>query len=312
VADHAAQGQLIVDKLGTVTGLQAREPNGRSPVDGYGVLWRYTGANDPFAPWPGPGAAPVAEPAPDPNSDRESNLWKLGAVVDGADVSIALPVLHCECEGSRIWAVCTALAPFLDILSGKLPGVPGPSVTEICHDTLGWIPIFGDIACAIAEAIVDVAMLPVVLAALAAAGVAWAGAQAYDDLFLTGPVKKQITIGQTVVVQGRWCWDSGHAGHMELHPVVAIAIADGVPGDGADLDDPRVADRVNDLARRWCRLLDSAPPPPAPDGTVGRPPVPGAELSPAQLATAARQQLPENQWTVHPAVDGCSPREVIR
>ncbi len=303
VAATASQGNLIADVAGTVAGLKPREPRTGSPVDGYGVMWRYPGANTPSP-------IQVGETrAADPDQLRQNNLNKLSTAVEGDDVLIALPVLHCECEGSRIWAVCNALAPFLDILSGKPPGSPGPSATDICHDVLGWIPFVGDVLCAIAEAIVDLAMLPIVLAAAAAAAVAWLAAQKYDDLFLTGPIKEKIKMGQVVVVQGRWCWDGGHAGHMELHPVTAIAIADGVPNDPAD---PAASARLSDLQERWCQLLDSAPPPQAPPSLMGPPPVPGADLTPHQKATALAQQQPENQWTVHPVIDGCQPRQNLR
>ena len=126
-----------------------------------------------------------------------------GRSIRAGDASaISIPILHCECEGSRIWAVCNAMAPFLDVLSGKPPGAPGPSVSEVCHATLGWIPFVGDFLCALAEAIVDIAMFPIVLAMAAAAAIAWAAAQAYDDLFLTGPVKERIRQDQVVVRPG--------------------------------------------------------------------------------------------------------------
>ncbi len=300
VAAHAPAGHLIVDAAGVVSGLSPKDPAGTSPVDGYGVMWHFPDDTT---------RAP--ERAADPNEKRQNNLNKLDTVVEDRGVSIAIPVLHCECEGSRIWAVCNAMAPFLDVLSGKAPGSPGPSVTDVCHETLGWIPFVGDLLCAIAEAIVDIAMFPIVLAMAAAAAVAWAAAQAYDDLFLTGPVKARIHEGDVVVVQGRWTWDSGHAGHMELHPVVAVAIAQGVPMGGSDPVGPVAPDveaRVKDLQDRWCRLLDEAPPPVAPPTLHGAPPVPGAELTPDQQATAVAQQRPENQWSVHPLIDGCAPR----
>jgi hypothetical protein len=300
VAAHAPSGHLIVDATGIVSGLAARDAAATSPVDGYGVLWHFP--KDAMLP---------ATRAADPNEDRQNNLHKLGTVEEDGGVSIALPVLHCECEGSRIWAVCNAMAPFLDVLSGKPPGSPGPSVSDVCHKTLGWIPFVGDFLCALAEAIVDIAMFPIVLAMAAAAAIAWAAAQVYDDLFLTGPVKARIRQDQVVVVQGRWTWDSGHAGHMELHPVLAIAVADGVLMGGNDPVGtlaPAITARVKDLEDRWCRLLNQAPPPVAPPALHGAPPVPGADLSSDQQAIALAQQRPENQWSVHPFIDGCAPR----
>jgi hypothetical protein len=300
VAAHAPDGHVIVDAAGVVSGLTPTEPSATSPVDGYGVMWHFP--DD---------ATKAPMRAADPDDKGQANLSKLDTVVEDAGVSIALPVLHCECEGSRIWAVCNAMAPFLDILSGKPPGAPGPSVTDVCHKALGWIPFVGDFLCFVAEAIVDIAMFPIVLAMAAAAGVAWVSAQAYDDVFLTGPVKARIHEGDVVVVQGRWAWDSGHAGHMELHPVVAIAIAPGITMGGNDPVGPVAADvanNVRDLESRWCRLLSQAPPPVAPTTLHGAPPVPGVQLSGEQETTALAQQSPENQWMVHPLIDGCRSR----
>ena len=298
IANHAPQGELIEDRTGRLTGLVPREPAPESPLDGYGVMWRFPdGGGDPI-------------PASDPDEQRQANLHKLGGLAEAGGVSIPIPVLHCEAEGSRIFAVCSALAPFLDLLSGKLPGSPGPSATEICHATLGWIPFVGDVICAAVEALVDLAMLPIVVAAAVAAAVAWAAAQAFDDQFSTGVVSNWVRLGDVVVVQGVWTWDSGHAGHLELHPVRAIAKVANVP-EGADPVAPvpaGVAARVNDLKDRWCRLLNDAPPPVAPPG-VRVPPTPGMAMTPGQQQTALVQRRPEHQWTVHPVIDGCRPRE---
>lgn len=300
VAKHAPQGDLLRDVAGRLTGLVPLEPAAESPLDGYGVLWHFPD-----------GGGPPSQ-APDPAEKRQNNLSKLTPVSETAGgrpgVSIPLPVLHCECEGSRIWAVCNAMRPFLDILSGKVPGSPGPSATEVCHKTLGWIPFVGNALCALIELAIAVLLLPLVVALAIAALVAWLAAQAYDDAFLTGPAAKQLPLGATVVVQGVWTWDAGHAGHLELHPVTAIAVAVGVPegSDPVGPVDPAVAGRVTDLKDRWCRLLEQAPPPVAPPG-VGVPPVPTVQLTAEQAATAATQARPEHRWTVHPVIDGCRP-----
>ena len=295
VARHAPQGELIEDRAGRLAGLVPREPADVRPVDGYGVMWHFPKTGPPTT-------------ASDPDEKRQANLNKLTAVEEADGVTIAIPVLHCEAEGSRIFAVCTALAPFLDILSGKLPGSPGPSATEICHATLGWIPFVGDVFCAIVETLIDIAMLPIVLAAAAAAAVAWAAAQAFDDQFSTGTVSRFLKMGDVVVVQGVWTWDSGHAGHLELHPVRAIAKLTG-EAEGADPVAPvpaGVAARLNDLKDRWCRLLNDAPPPVVPPG-VRVPNTPGMPMTTHQQQTALTQQQPEHQWTVHPVIDGCCP-----
>ena len=229
---------------------------------------------------------------------------------------ITLPIVHCECEGSRIFFVCQALKPFLQLMQGKIPGSPFPSPGEVCHATLDWVP-FG-IGKAICSLIEDLIAIPIALAvgpaALAAFATAWEAAQAYDDLFVTGPVSKRIEVGDTVIVSGRWTWDAGHAGHTEFHPVKTFQRMELRPGlrgghdprnalSGADSDD------IKDLHARWCRHVLEAPPPPDPTGH-GR--LTGAQLdalTPQQLEVHSRQQRPEHGWTVHPEIDGCEPED---
>ena len=186
--------------------------------------------------------------------------------------------------------VCQALKPFLQLMQGKIPGSPFPSPGEICHATLD-SGAFG-IGKAICSLIEDLIAIPIALAvgpaALAAFATAWEAAQAYDDLFVTGPVSKRIEVGDTVIVSGRWTWDAGHAGHTEFHPVKTFQRMELRPGlrgghdprnalAGADSDD------IKDLHARWCRHVLEAPPPPDPTGH-GR-------LTGAQLDALTPQQL---------------------
>lgn len=282
------------------------------PLDGYGVV--YT--------WKGPDLVQLQD-ADHQEGDNLHKLWEAGY-----NKRIALPVMHCECEGSRIIFVCRALKPFLDILQGKPPGsgIPGPG--EVCHATLGWLPFgIGDAICSIVE---DLIALPILLAlapAMAAAfATAWEAAQAYDDLFVTGPVAKQIHVGDVVVVTGRWTWDAGHSGHTELHAVKTIQKLMHAPGElppelrpatvpdatydpqGAPLP-PAVASEILATRDRWCRLVSEAPPLPDPQYPGG---LSGAQLgsmSPEQVAVYTRQRQPENAWVIHPLVDGCAPTQ---
>jgi hypothetical protein len=122
---------------------------------------------------------------------------------------IPIPVFHCECEGSRPYFVCSAISPLLDIASGKLPGAPGPSASEICHATLGWIPFVGDAICSLIEDLIALALAPIVLIV---AATAWFQAQLFDDLFITGPVSGEIAVGDSVIVTGRWVKGRGPFG----------------------------------------------------------------------------------------------------
>ena len=256
---------LMVDPQNNAGLPTPREPSdppdgtGTSPVDGYGVLYQWD----------------ITKNALGLSSVEGDNLHKLydAHKTDGSFVS--LPVVHCECEGSRIYFVCKALSPFLDILQGKPPGAPGPSPGDVCHATLGWIPFgIGDAICSFVE---NAIALPIALAlapAMAAAfATAWEAAQAYDDLFVTGPVAKQVHIGDVYIVTGRWTWDAGHAGHCELHPVKTIQRLDTQElGSIFGPHDPRVAlpapilDQLSTLRDRWCSRVQEAPPPPDPQG----------------------------------------------
>lgn len=303
------------------------QPRGSAtwPVDGYGVLWKVDGARLVDAGRDGDNLHKLVDHPP-------KNEWKEPPTTDAW---VPIPVLHCECEGSRIFFVCQALKPFLDLLQGKPPGgLPSPG--EACHavaDSLPWPAdkIAGAI-CTIVEDLINVpialALAPAILAALAAA---WESAQAFDNLFVTGPVAKQIHINDQVMVLGRWDWDAGHSGHTELHPVKLIVKltappaslppeirpgTDPVSGAPVDYDPsradgipPGAADAIRATHERWCRLMHEAVPPPdprVPGGVLSPPQI--ASLTPAQFPVWVAQNLPENSWTVHPLVDGCAPQ----
>jgi hypothetical protein len=320
IRDDAVQaplGWLMRDSVQPTTLKRPREPSSYSPVDGYGVPWTFkAGALIP----PGVGEG------------LGDNLYKLGSTTD-----VALPVIHAECEGSRIFFVCQAMHPFIEALSGQLPGTdfsPGSACRNVAKH-LPW-PI-DKIVTTICNIVEDLVSIPIALAlapAMAAAfATAWAAAQAYDDLFVTGPVAKQIHIGDVVIVQGRWVWDAGHAGHTEIHPVKLIlkltkppssrspnwlppqirpsSVADYNPQHLDQTGPGTVSAAAADIKathERWCRLVSEAPPPPdprQPGGILSPPQL--ASLTPAQTAVWQAQNRPENSWTVHPLIDGCSP-----
>ena len=305
-----------------------KQPQGTAswPLDGYGVLWKLVGGR-------------VV------NADREGdNLHKLWdkppsdewpAPPGPPDRWVSLPVLHCECEGSRIFFVCQAMKPFLDLLQGKLPG-GGPSPGEACHAVAKWMPWpLNKIVNAVCSIVEDLIAIPIAIAlapAMAAAfAAAWEAAQAFDDLFITGPVAKQIHMGDVLIVKGRWDWDAGHSGQTELHPVKSIqklmtppyqlpvevrppADLSVVPPTEVDYD-PRtsggipasVSAQIKTTHERWCRLVSEAPPPPDPRQPGGLSAPQLASLTPQQQAVWAAQNQPENSWTVHPLIDGCAP-----
>jgi hypothetical protein len=341
VVAHSPLGWLMIDSVLPTTlpdpvdqsgapgpPFKSKQPRGTAtwPVDGYGVLWQLQGVSVVDAGKEGDNLHKLVDAPPD-------NEWP--APPRPPEQYVPLPVLHCECEGSRIFFVCQAMHPFLDALQGKLPGgVPSPG--QACHAVASYLPWPIDkIVNAVCSIVEDVIALPIAIAlapAMAAAfATAWETAQAYDDLFITGPVAKQIHVGDVVIVRGRWDWDAGHSGHTELHPVKSIQKLMSRPGElpsevrpAADLSSPGapavsydptqplplgVVDVVERSHERWCRLVGEAPPPPDPRNPGGLTPPQLGDLNPDQLAVWAAQQQPENGWTIHPLLDGCAPAE---
>ena len=297
VVKNSPLGPLMVDPTPTPVGLPIpREPGGTSPVDGYGVRHTWDGTKLVY------------------DHGNQNNLHKLWEDHPQDGSSIAVPIVHCECEGSRIFFVCQAMKPFLDAMQGDIPGSPLPNPGEVCHAVLGWVPFgIGDAICAIVEDIIAagiaIALLPAMTAAFATA---WETAQAFDDLFITGPVAKQIHIGDFVIVTGRWTWDAGHAGHTELHPVKSIQkvrLAPDLRG-GHDPRNPLPSTTVNtlsDVHDRWCKFVHEAPPLPDPRHPFGLSGPQLASLNPEQHGVYVNQRRPENRWEIHPSIDGCIP-----
>jgi len=179
--------------------------------------------------------------------------------------STDIPVLHCECEGSRIHD----LLAFLEGL-GSL-GTGG----GLC----GWKPLgipIGAVICSVVQLI----LLPVTIVGLI---IAWFNAtDGNPDDARTDPNGGELQIGDQIVVTGRWSYDAAHTGWNELHPVKTIQKVAGAVGGG-------------DLFQQWCTLLASVPPPDATPGT----------MTPGQYKTYQAQLQPANQWQLHPEVDGC-------
>lgn len=123
--------------------------------------------------------------------------------------------------------------------------------------------------------------------ALAAVGIAWAAAK---DGTPEGALVGGGTISskEWVVLRGRWVYDGGHQGWNEVHATRVVQKVDrkDVPSDPA---------AFRDYWKRWCERLGEVPH----AGTTS------AALTPEQQTVADNQQAPENQWVLHPEVDGC-------
>jgi hypothetical protein len=220
----------------------------------------------------------------EPNEDKTERALE-EAKQDASGIKrIEIPVLHCEFEGSRIFAVCSAIKPFLDIATGG-PGGGG------CRAAIGWIPFVGDLICTIVETLITIALAPLIAAAAAAA---WQSSAIFDEIANTGPISRRVSLGEPVIVTGTWTWDGGHSGWTELHPTLTLQKI--VLPTSATAGFPTADAKA--FVDRWCGLLAQAPP------RTGKAQQP---LTPAQQDTHDRQQHPANGWQFHPAIDGCAP-----
>jgi hypothetical protein len=222
----------------------------------------------------------------EPNEDKTERALE-EAKQDASGIKrIEIPVLHCEFEGSRIFAVCSAIEPFLDIATGG-PGGGG------CRAAIGWIPFVGDLICTIVETLITIALAPLIAAAAAAA---WESSAIFDEIANTGPISRRVSLGEPVIVTGTWTWDGGHSGWNEFHPTLTLQKI--VLPTSATAGFPTADAKA--FVDRWCGLVAQAPP------RIGEAQQP---LTPAQQDTQDRQQQPENGWQFHPAIDGCAPDE---
>jgi hypothetical protein len=190
-----------------------------------------------------------------------------------------VPVLHCECEGSRINDVFNVV--------DQMPGGGAGCKKHWYTAVLCWIARF--------------LSLPFTLAFVAEA---WAKARDgdyHDAMEGNG----ELRIGDLVLVRGRWVFDAGHKGYNEIHAVRTIQKIPerldptspkmpGVPPPGS----PPAA--FDSFYRVWCDLADQAPP----DHQPGQRP---GDMTTTQTQTYDNQQRPENHYVVHPDIDGCVP-----
>ena len=115
------------------------------------------------------------------------------------------------------------------------------------------------------------------------------------------PESGSLTLGDLIVVNGRWVYDAGHQGSNELHPVKTIQKID---SKTYEVEDFSKVENFQKFSRRWCNHTEEVPP--AADPGV-RP-----EMTPTQQTVFDNQLQPENRWYFHPFLDGCEPPEVIQ
>jgi hypothetical protein len=239
--------------------------------------------------------------------------------------------LHCEAEGD-FWVRMDDLASAMGILGGlgTAATVAGGIGGAAAGCAIG--AIFFGIGCLIG------AIIGAIIGALAAGAASAAIIKAIlEGIFETNPGNVEdanvgdltlgpIKPGDHVVVYGEHVYDGFHEGWHEMHPLLTICKIGTFKLEGGDedsfylqwnpefrngdtppksdlpglslpkltpddmrmgLESDAFAARAKALKERWCGLLSQRF-----EGPVGE----------------AQQRL-ENRWTIHPAVDGCAPRE---
>jgi hypothetical protein len=162
-------------------------------------------------------------------------------------------------------------------LLAVLDNIP-PGLGAFCE-----VPIIGPIACAIVSAL----LAPIVFAALI---IAWAAAEGGDPADAGAGT---VEVGELLVLTGRWTYDAGHSGWNELHALKTIQ----------KIPEPMVSwSGFEDFHKRWCAEASKAPPTPEEPG--GKP----TGMTPEQEGVWDAQQQPENDWELHPDLDGCDPQ----
>jgi hypothetical protein len=140
------------------------------------------------------------------------------------------------------------------------------------------IPIIGWVACLILNVIAGVITLAGIAAALSDTANPNDLGTNLGELNMNDPTGRGADI---VVVQGAWVYDSAHEGWNEIHPIKHCQRIGTYNGNWAEYGDGKA------LRDSWCEAVAQASDP----------------------LTTQNQQNPENQWTIHPVIDGCQPEE---
>jgi hypothetical protein len=138
------------------------------------------------------------------------------------------------------------------------------------------IPVFGWIACAILQIVAAVIIVVGVVAALNDKGNPNDLDTNLGEIHANDPTGRGADL---LVVKGTWVYDSAHEGWNEIHPIKHCQRIGTWGGNWAEVGDAKA------WADGWCKILDRASDP----------------------ATITAQAKPENQWVIHPLIDGCDP-----
>ncbi len=205
--------------------------------------------------------------------------------------SLRLPVLHCECEGTRIRDVLDAME--------SLPG----GGSKFCKKNF-----FTKFFCKIVSTI----GAPFVIAKVL---YKWLAATGGDpDPARLDPETGEIEVGDTLLIKGRWVYDAAHSGYNEIHAVRTIQKV--LPRSQGMQFPPQ---DMPQLLLTWCGFV-SAIVFPAGSPTTGSQQPKGTPpdkivvfkskplgMTPEQEKLYDNQRRPDNRWQFHPAIDGCEP-----
>ena len=138
------------------------------------------------------------------------------------------------------------------------------------------IPVIGWIACLILNAIAAAIALVGIGVALSDTGSPNDVDPNLGELHVNDPTGRGADI---LVVQGGWVYDSAHEGWNEIHPIKHCQRIGTYSGNWVEYGDGTA------LRKRWCDAVGQATDP----------------------LTVGNQAQPQNQWVIHPVVDGCQP-----
>jgi hypothetical protein len=221
----------------------------------------------------------MSDPYQGPFMVEQSQSADLGLGFAGVSVKFdAIPqdteVFHVEVKGCRVHDVCAVL---------KVMSFGAPIVGAICS-----IPLIGWVVCLIAAAI----WLAITAAAVA---IAWAATHNGDINDVYDPAAGELTAadattgegGDVILVSGDWVYDAGHSGWNEIHPIRHVQkLTPEVDARfrGMGKADPMLVEAFKtEVLDVWCFHV-------------------GESRDPLVIAA---QQEPENQWHIHPLIDGC-------
>lgn len=208
------------------------------------------------------------------------------------------PYLHCEFEGGGVWKLLQAAESALAF---------AVAAAVVCL-----IPVLGWIACAILALIAAIISFLGIINALNDKG----KPSVFDPA--TGQTTSALHTRQDILfVMGTWIFDTAHEGWNEFHPIKECQlVAKAVYSRSDVIDwDFAIAGHMVTLGRwRW----DTTDPANLKPIKLDGPPTPADWTSWVQTwcdhvatastpLTAGNQGRPENQWQVHPEIDGCRP-----